>query len=127
MDGVLLTFSEIITGAVGNNFNITGLGTGSTYSNSITSSGNTITLNIGETSADNDTSITPSYAYSGVSIKDANNNLLVNITTTVATDGISPKIVSRTMMDQDGNGYIDTIKLSMSEAIFGTGGITALI
>ena len=64
MDNILLTFSENVTGAVGSNFSVTGLSAGSSFANSITSSGNTIALNIGETTNDNDTGITPSYSYS---------------------------------------------------------------
>lgn len=64
MDNILLTFSENVTGAAGADFAVTGLSTGGTFSNSITSSGNTIALNIGETTNDNDTGVTPSYSYS---------------------------------------------------------------
>lgn len=127
MDNILLTFSETVTGAIGSNFVVTGLSTGATFSSSITSSGNTIALNIAETSSDNDTGVVPSFSYSGTSAKDASNNLVANITSTPSTDGIKPKILSRTTLDQDGNGYIDALKISYSEPVSGTGGVTVSV
>lgn len=123
MDDILITFSENVIGAIGSDFGVTGLSTGATFSSSITSSGNTISLHIGETSSDNDTGIIPSYSYSGTSIKDASNNVFAPIASTPTTDGIVPKILTRSTLDQDGNGYIDTLKLTMSETISGTGGV----
>ncbi len=61
----------------------------------------------------------PAFSYSGTSIKDLNNNSLSNISSTMTTDGIKPKPLSRITQDQDGNGYIDTIKFSFSEELTG--------
>ena len=62
-----------------------------------------------------------------MSVKDSSNNGLANITSTPAADGIKPKIMSRTTLDQDGNGYIDTVKIAYSEPISGTGGISVAV
>lgn len=112
---------------MGSNFSFTGLSTLSTYSNSIVTSGTTITLSLSETSLASDTATTPSFSYSGTSVKDASNNTLANISSTLTTDGVAPKILTRKTLDQDGNGYIDTIRLGLSENISGTGGVTATV
>lgn len=62
-----------------------------------------------------------------MSVKDSSNNALANIASTPASDGIKPKIMTRTTLDQDGNGYIDTVKILLSETVSGTGGISVSI
>lgn len=123
LDTILLSFSEDIQGGVASDFSVTGLATGSTFANAIAHSGNTLSLQINETSNITDTGITPSFVYSGSTVEDTENNTLSPLGSTLVDDGIAPKLLSKKTEDQNGNGYIDTIRFAWSENIRGTGGI----
>ena len=114
MDRINLTLSEALTGSL-TGFAVAGLATGATYGGTITQSGTTLSLSIGETSLATDTGQIPTIAYTGSSLHDSAGNALATFTATNVTDGIIPTLLSRETLDTDGNGKIDSVRLTYSE------------
>ncbi|MDD5213779.1 MAG: lamin tail domain-containing protein [Candidatus Gracilibacteria bacterium] len=118
VDKIDLLFSENIANITQSNLSLSYLSTGSSIT-SLTGTGtSTLSLNLAETSSDNDSSYKPNVIYSGTSLKDSSNNTTANFNNTV-TDGVSPKIISRETLDLNNNGKADAVKISFSENVNG--------
>lgn len=114
VDRIDVQFSEPISTNVDGAFTLTGLAVGSSKGSSQID-GNILRISITETSGDNDTALTPSFSYSGVSLVDLSGNIASTITNRTVSDGVGPKLLSRMTQDFDGNGKVDTVKLVFSE------------
>ena len=127
IDRIDAVFSETLTGTL-SGFSIASLATGSTYTGAITQSGTTLSFTIGETTSAYDTAQTPTIAYTGTGIHDTTGNVLATWTATGVTDGVAPALLSRETLDTDGNGKIDTIRLTFSENLNdNTSGLTVAV
>jgi hypothetical protein len=113
-DRIDVRFSESITGNSDGEFTLSGLAAGSAKGTSGIA-GDTLRIAVSETSDDNDTSLTPVFSYSGTTLADGSGNGAANMSNIAVSDGIAPKLLSRSTRDFDGNGKIDALKLEFSE------------
>lgn len=113
-----LTFSENIVGTL-SGFTLSG---SSTYTGTILQpTANTLRLiTLDSTTSDTAKNYSLSYNGSGIFLKDADNNFLANFSNIIVTDGVAPKILTRTTIDSNGNGKIDQVRLGFSEPITGS-------
>jgi hypothetical protein len=91
-------------------------------------SGDTLTLFLAET-GQADTSATPALTYDPAAgdLADTNDTLELTATPPATQDGSSPIIVSLSKLDSNGNGFLDQVSFTFSEAIGGTPDITRWI
>ncbi len=116
VDKVNLLFSENIANINPSNLSLSYLSTWSSISSLTWTGTSTLSLNLAETSSDNDSSYKPNVIYSWTSLKDSSNNTTANFNLAV-TDWVSPKIISRETLDSNNNGKADAVKINFSENI----------
>lgn len=116
VDKVNLLFSENIATINPSDLSLSYLSTWSTVSSITWTGTSTLSLNLSETSLDNDTSYKPNIIYSWSSLNDSSNNTTANFNNTV-TDWVSPKIISKETYDSNNNGKADNVKITFSENV----------
>lgn len=126
LDGLLVTFSEIINHS---SINITDF----TISNSITLSWNYIvndaasetTIQLKFNSNYWDTSSTPTISYNWTSIEDITTNKLAIFSNKISIDKAIPRILKTEILDSNSNGKLDLLKVYFSENIAATSDIAS--
>ena len=120
IDQILVTLSENINDGSSTLNNTTFTVAGYTVSNTTTGSlanDNKVLITLDE-SGSADTDATPNVVLVDAKISDsAGNSLSSDQTFTVTTDGAAPIIIAANILDDDDNGQIDQILVTLSEAI----------
>lgn len=116
IDRLDVTFSESLTWIAWSDYIISSLAVGSSYTWTVATSGNQLLFYLVQTSDDNDTSQTPTFAYSWINLRDVSWNLTPNFGFTF-TDSVSPKVLLRETVDNDSDWHIDNIKYTFSESL----------
>ena len=110
VDKVDILFSENLLGFSSWDFTVSGL----IKSTALLSSA-TVSINVTETSNDNDTWVLAYFSFSNSTLRDSANNFVSQITNQQITDKIAPKLLSIETWDSNNNGKIDFVRLAYSE------------
>lgn len=115
IDRLDLTFSETLTWTLAW-FSLWNL-SGSVYTWSITQNSNILSLNIWETTDDNDTWTIFGWLYAWWTLKDDSNNIIADMADLWIIDWVKPKLISKETIDSNGNWKIDWVKIFFSEPL----------